>query len=140
MAIVWIQMEINFSIYDECTLKVWVLYEWTQVLSTSCYEYIWVLQIVYSSTMSMSTGVHRPQPCLILLWEGHHHGLTGRTLDQRSPSPEFEPQSGHIWRVFYLWLCFITFGHRLAHLAYHAHKIGRKTSIVINLTFEAVFF
>ena len=38
---------------------------------------------------------------------------------------------GHIWRLFHLWLCFITFGGRLAHLAYHVHKSGRKTLIII---------
>ena len=35
-------MEINrkqHSVYGECTLKVRVLYECTQVLSTSCYEH-----------------------------------------------------------------------------------------------------
>jgi len=33
--------------------------------------------------------------------------------------------------VFHLWLHFITFGGRSAHLAYHVHKGGRKTSIII---------
>ena len=59
---------------SECSLKVGVLYECTQVqvLNNSCYEYtsteyirLRVLQIVYLNTiitMSTSTGVYRPQP------------------------------------------------------------------------------
>jgi len=39
---------------------------------------------------------------------------------------------GHIWRVFHLWLHFITFGGCSAHLAYHVDKSGRKTSFVIH--------
>ena len=35
-----------------------------------------------------------------------------------------------IWRLFHLWLRFITFGGRPAHLAYRVHKSGRKTSII----------
>jgi len=60
---------------------------------------------------------------------GPLHGLTGSTLDHRSLPPEFESRHGHIWRVFHLWLHFITFGGRSAHLAYHVHKSGCKTSI-----------
>jgi len=33
--------------------------------------------------------------------------------------------------LFHLWLLFITFGGRSAYLAYHVHKSGRKTSIII---------
>jgi len=35
-------------------------------LSTSSYEYIRVLQIMYSSTMS--TGIHRPQPWCVYIY------------------------------------------------------------------------
>jgi len=52
-------------------------------------------------------------------------------LDHRSLPPMFESRRGHIWRLFHLWLRFITFGGSLAHLAYHVHKSGRKTSIII---------
>jgi len=38
----------------------------------------------------------------------------------------------HIWRVFHLWLHFITFGGHSAHLSYCVHKSGHKTSIVIS--------
>ena len=38
-----------------------------------------------------------------------------------------------MWRLFHLWLRFITFAGRLAHLAYRVHKSGRKISIVIIL-------
>ena len=55
--------------------------------------------------------------------------LTGSALDHRSLPPEFESQCGNIWRVFHLWLCFITFGAHSAHLAYH--KSGCKTWIII---------
>ena len=58
-------------------------------------------------------------------------GLTGSALDHRSLPPEFESRCGHIWRVFHLWPHFITFGSRLAHLTYHAHRCDHKTSIII---------
>ena len=56
-------------------------------------------------------------------------GLTVSALDHRSLPLEFESRHGHNWRVFHLWLRFITFGGRAAHLAYHVHKSGHKTSI-----------
>ena len=59
----------------------------------------------------------------------HLRSRTGSTLDHRSLPPEFDSWRGHIWKVFYLWLCFFTFGGRSAHSAYHEHKSGRKTSI-----------
>ena len=49
-------------------------------------------------------------------------------LDHRSLRRLFESWRGHIWRLFHLWPHFITFGGH-AHLAYHVHKSGRKTSI-----------
>ena len=52
-------------------------------------------------------------------------------LDHRSLPPVFESGCGHIWRLFRLSLRLITFGGRSAHLAYHVHKSGRKTSIII---------
>ena len=52
-------------------------------------------------------------------------------LDHRSLPPMFESLCGHIWRLFYLWLCFITFGVHSAHLAYLVHKSGCKTSIIL---------
>ena len=69
-----------------------------------------------------------------------HSPLTGSALDHRSTPPEFESRRGHIWRVYYLWRRFITFGGRSAHLGYHVHKSSRKTSIIviIILTFETV--
>jgi len=54
---------------------------------------------------------------------------SGSVLDHRSLPPVFESRRGHIWRLFRLWLRLITFGGRSAHLAYHVHKSGRKTSI-----------
>jgi len=35
--------------------------------------------------------------------------------------------------VFHLGLPFINFGGRSAHLAYHVHQSGRKTSIIITI-------
>jgi len=58
-------------------------------------------------------------------------GLTRSALDNRSLKDEFESRRGYIWRVFHLWLRFITFGGRSAHLPYLVHKSGRKTSIII---------
>ena len=54
---------------------------------------------------------------------------SGSVLDHRSLPPVFESRRGDIWRLFHLWLRFVTFGSRSAHLAYHVHKSGRKTSI-----------
>ena len=48
-------------------------------------------------------------------------------LNHRSLPPVFESRHRHIWRVFYLWLRFITFGGHSAHLAYHVQKNGPKT-------------
>jgi len=50
-------------------------------------------------------------------------------LNHRSLPPEFKSRHRHIWRVFHLWLRFITFGDCSAHLAYHVPKSGRKPSI-----------
>ena len=61
-------------------------------------------------------------------------GLTGSALDHGSLPTEFEFWHGDIWRVFHLWPRFITFGGHSAHRAYHVHKSGRKTSIVILFT------
>ena len=36
-------------------------------------------------------------------------GPTGSVLDHRSLPPEFKSWCGHIWRVFDLWLCLITY-------------------------------
>ena len=62
---------------------------------------------------------------------GHLCGPVGSALDHRSLPFGFESQHGHIWRVFHLWLGFITLESCLAHLAYHVHKSGRKTSIIV---------
>jgi len=51
-------------------------------------------------------------------------------LDHRSLPPVFEYRRGHIWKLFHLWLRFITFGGRSVHLAYQVHKSGRKRSII----------
>ena len=52
-------------------------------------------------------------------------------LDHRSLPPVFESRRGHIWWMFHLWICLITFGGRSAHLTYHVHKSGHKTPIII---------
>ena len=51
-------------------------------------------------------------------------------LDHKSLPPMFESRRGHIWRLFHLWLRFVTFGGRSAHLAYHLYKSRHKTSII----------
>jgi len=56
---------------------------------------------------------------------------SGSVLDNISPPPGFKSRRGHIWRMFHLWLRFITLGGSSAHLAYHVHQGGRKTSIII---------
>ena len=57
---------------------------------------------------------------------------SGSVLNHRSLPPVFESRRGHIWRVFHIWLRFIAFGSSSAHLAYHVHTSGRKTTIIIN--------
>jgi len=57
-------------------------------------------------------------------------GLTCGVLDHKSRPPEFDSWRGHTWSVFHLWVHFITFGGRSAHLAYNVYKSGRKTSII----------
>ena len=57
-------------------------------------------------------------------------------LDNRSLPPMFELRCEHTWRVFHLWLRFITFWGRSAHLAYQVHKSGRKTPIIIIIHWE----
>jgi len=51
-------------------------------------------------------------------------------LDHWSLPPEFESRRSHIWGVFHLWLRLVTFRGRSAHLAYHVHKSGLRTSII----------
>ena len=67
----------------------------------------------------------------VLTHVGRLRGLVGSTLDHRSLPPELESWRGHIWRAFHLWLRFITFGGRSAHLAYDVYKSGRKTPIIV---------
>ena len=48
--------------------------------------------------------------------------LTGSALDHRLLPSQFEPRRGH---------SFIAFGGPSAHLAYHVHRSGHETSIII---------
>ena len=70
------------------------------------------------------------QLATISMW-GEPPCSSSRVLDRRSLSPMFKSRRGYIWRLFHLWLNFITCGGQLAHLAYHVHKSGSKTSIII---------
>ena len=47
---------------------------------------------------------------------------SGSVLDHISLPPVFESRRGDIWRLFHIWLHFITFGGRSAHLANRVHK------------------
>jgi len=60
-------------------------------------------------------------------FKGSLHDLTGIMMDHRSLPPVFKSRPGHIWRVF-----------GLAHLAYHVHKSGHKTSIIIIINHHMV--
>jgi len=55
----------------------------------------------------------------------------GSVLDHKPLPTVFESRREHIWKVVHLWLHFITFGGRSAHLAYYVQKRGRKTPIII---------
>jgi len=65
----------------------------------------------------------------ILRQLGLLRGLTGRALEHRSLPHKFKSWHCHIWKVFHLWLRFLTFGSHLDHLAYLVHKSDHKTSI-----------
>ena len=70
-------------------------------------------------------------------------GLNGSLLEHTSLPPEFESRHWHNWGVFHIWPCFITFGGCLAHLAYHVHKSGHKTSvttIIIIIFIKCVYY
>ena len=58
--------------------------------------------------------------------------LVCSALDHRSLPPVFESRHDDIWRLFHLWLCFITFAGHSAHLADHVHKSSHKTTIIIS--------
>jgi len=71
-------MEINckeYSVCAECILKVWVLYECMQVLSTSCYEY-WV----HPSTSNWVQEYIGSQPWLPVGCNASLILMTGSTL------------------------------------------------------------
>jgi len=74
-----------------------------------------------------SHGLHSTSSSQI----GRLCGLNGSILDHGSQPPEFEPRCWHIWRLFHFFDFTSFFGGRLAHLAYHVHKTGHKTLIVI---------
>jgi len=117
---------LNLRCMASCMLFVGI-YAW-QLLSKSIWQRItnWIFRlIVFFQNLIIHASFHTETSCL--------RGLTGITLDHRSVPPQFESQLGHIWRLFHLWLCFISFGSRSAHLAYHVHKSGRKTSIIVFL-------
>ena len=68
---------------------------------------------------------------------GHLRRLTVACWISSLP-PLFESRRGHIWRAFHLWLRFITFESRSAHLAYQVDKSGRKIpTIIIVITKES---
>ena len=93
--------------------------------------YTWSSYIAYwrfwmHTMMSIHKHTHKHDYAQIHTRPGGLRGLTGSALDHRSLPREFESRRRHIWRVFHLWLLFITFGCRSAHLPYHVHKSGRK--------------
>jgi len=63
--------------------------------------------------------------------QGRAPALGGSVLDHRSLLPVFESRCGHIWRLFHLWLRFITVRGRSTYLVYHVLKSARKTPIII---------
>jgi len=81
---------------------------------------------LYKSTQPTSKVINITR---IMVYRSNTRDLVGSALDHRSLPSEFESLRRDIWRVFHLWLRFITFGGRSAHLAYHVRKSGRKTSI-----------
>jgi len=76
--------------------------------------------------------VNDPREAIQIMETGRLRGLAVACWTTAHYHPCSNPGVGHIWRLFRLWLRLITFGSRSAHLAYHVHKSGRKTSIIIN--------
>ena len=86
--------------------------------------------------------VNHPHPQIKKKYLPHFYCHNGCTLDVvwgcfcgvtiarwvTDHQPEFESRRGHIWRVFHLWLRFITFGGRSAHLACGVDKSGHKNT------------
>ena len=66
--------------------------------------------------------------------------VSKNVLTAMAQCPEFESRYGHIWRMFHLWLRFITVGVRSAHLVHHVHKSGRKTLLVIIIDGTVYYF
>ena len=112
--------------------KTTLLFSYPCYINNSCTEWnswSWCQQLGKDNSRQFLSSIYiynmvdeRP-----LYW---HIILVGSALDHRSLPPEFESRRGHIWRVFHLWLRFITFGGHSAHLAYHVHKSGRKTLVI----------
>jgi len=75
--------------------------------------------------------VYIPTRTVLVRAVTNYQWSNGSILDHISLAPVFESWSWHIWRLFHLWLRFITFGDCSAHLAYHAHKSGHKILIII---------
>ena len=59
---------------------------------------------------------------------------SGSVLGHRLLPPIFESRCEHTWRLFHLYLRFITFGGGSAHVACYVHKTGCKISIIISIT------
>ena len=59
----------------------------------------------------------RARWCLTAALKERLRGQVGSALDHRLLPPELEYWHGHIWRVFHLWLRFITFGGRSTHFS-----------------------
>ena len=70
---------------------------------------------------------------IVILYNIRYHFqpscCSGSALGHRSLPLVFESRGRHICWLFRFWLRFITFVGHSAHLVYHAHKSGRKTSI-----------
>ena len=58
--------------------------------------------------------------------QGRLHGLTGSTVGHRTIASAFKPWLCYVRRVFHFSLRLITFGDRLARIAYLVHKSGCK--------------
>jgi len=68
------------------------------------------------SSKTQSVGIY------IYSYIGRPRGLIGSTLNHIWLPPEFECRRGHIWRVFRLWLRFITFGGCSVDLAHNVQN------------------
>ena len=75
----------------------------------------WRIHFITGNVFPVFSSIFgKHSPCRII---GMPPWSNGSVLDHRSLPPVFESRRGQNWRLFHLWIRFITLGNRSAHLA-----------------------